>query len=194
MLGPAVHASFEAAAVEAGQGACDFGGNERVVARGDEEVGDAPDVFFGGHPVLAVQAGEIDRDGVGTQSAFAAQVVVVLEVAEGEFAQGAVDGRTEAQASEVRLGNAAPEAAFAVEGDDVVVVVNGFEVHEQGWVAVDAQGDGGKQRSLQAVALALAQGTGGRPCRVGILIGQRVQEALDFYGRVEGAQGAEVLW
>jgi len=96
-----VHAGLEAAAVEAGEGAGDFGGNKRVVARVDEEVCDAPDVFLGGHPVLAVEAGEVDGYGVGAQCAFSAEIVVVLEVAEGEFAQGAVDGRTEAEAGEV---------------------------------------------------------------------------------------------
>jgi len=161
MLGPAVHAGLKAAAVEAGQSAGDLGGNERVVACGDEEVGDAPDILLRGHPVLAVEAGEVDRDGVGTQGALAAQVVVVLEVAEGQFARGAVDGRAEAQASEVRLGNAAPEATFAIEGDDVVVVANGFQVHEERRVTVEAQGGCGQQRTLQAVTLALTQGARG---------------------------------
>jgi hypothetical protein len=82
-----VEAGFEAAAVEARERAGYLVGEERVVAGGDEEFGDAPDVFFGGHPVPGVKAGKIDGDRVGAQGAFAAEVVVVLEVAEGEFAR-----------------------------------------------------------------------------------------------------------
>ena len=156
--GAAVEAGVEAAAVEAGEGAGDGGGEERVVAGGDEELGDAPDIFVGGHPVEVVEAGEVDGDGVGAEGAFAAEVVVVLEVGEGELAQGAVDGGAEAEAGEVGLGDASPEAALAVEGDDVVVVVDGFEVHEQRRVAVEAEGGGGEERALEAVAFALAEG------------------------------------
>ena len=193
MLDAAVEAGFEAAAVEAGEGAGYLVGEERVVTRRDEEFGDAPDVFLGCHPVLAVQAGEVDRYGVVAQGAFAAQVVVVLHVAEGEFAERAVDGRAKAEAGVVGLGNASPEAAFAVEGDDVVIVAHSFEIHQQRRVAVHAQGGGGQQGSFEAVSLALAQGALRRPGGVGVLVGEGVEEALDFYGRVERAEGAEVL-
>ena len=83
VFGPAVHSSLEGAAVHAGQGGCNLVGEERVVAGGDEEFRDAPDVFFRGHPMLAVQAGEVDGRGVGAKGAFAAEVVVVIEVARG---------------------------------------------------------------------------------------------------------------
>jgi hypothetical protein len=55
----AVHAGFEAAAVEAGKRARHLVGEERVVTGGDEELGDAPDVFGGSHPVAVVEAGEV---------------------------------------------------------------------------------------------------------------------------------------
>ena len=67
----------------------------------DEGLRDAPNVFFRRYPVQAVKAAQVHRSRVGTQSALAAQVVVVLKVAEGQFAQGAVDGRAEAEAGEV---------------------------------------------------------------------------------------------
>ena len=182
MPGPAVDAGFEAAAVDAGEGAGDFFGEERIVAGGDEEFGDAPDVFLGGHPVEGVQAGEVDGAGVGAQGGFAAEVVVVGEIAEGEFAEGSVDGRAEAEAGEVGFGDASPQAAFAVDGEDVVVVVDGFEIHEQGRMAVDAEGGGGEQGSFQAVTLAFAQGARGRPGGVGVLVGERVEKTLDARG------------
>ena len=72
MLDGAVEAGLEAAAVEMGEGACDFGGDERVVARCDEKLRDAPDVLLGGHPVLGVQAGQVDGYGVVAQGALAA--------------------------------------------------------------------------------------------------------------------------
>ncbi len=52
---------------------------------------------------------------VGAQGALAAQVVIVLKVAERQLAQRAVDGRAEAQAGEVGLGNATPQAVFGIE-------------------------------------------------------------------------------
>jgi len=73
----------------------------------------------------------------------------------------------------------------------VVVVMRGFEIHEEGRVAVETKGCGGKERSLQAMTFALAQGACGRPRRVGVLVGQGVQKALDFYWGVEGAEGAQ---
>jgi hypothetical protein len=196
VVGAAVHSGFEAAAVEAGEAAGDLVGKERIVFGGDEQFGDAPDVFFGGHPVLAVKTREVDGYGVVAQGAFAAEVVVVLEVAEGELAEGAVDGGAEAEAGEVGLGDASPEAALAIEGDDVVVVAHGFEIHEQRRVAVEAQGGGGEQRSLHAMSLALAQGALRRPGGVGILVGQGVEEALDFGWGLERAQctqGMQIL-
>ncbi len=54
VLHPAVHSCFEAAAVEPGQTAHHLVGKERVMPRRDEGLGDAPDVFLGGHPVLVV--------------------------------------------------------------------------------------------------------------------------------------------
>lgn len=192
MPDPAVHAGLEAAAVEAREGAGDLVGEERVMAGGDETLGDAPDVVFGGHPVEAVEGGETDGEGVGAEGALAAEVVVMLEVTEGQLAEGAVDGGAETEAGEVGLGEAAPEAALAVEGDDVVVVVDGFEIHEQRGAALDAEGGGGEHCALHAVALALAEDTGGRPGSVSVLVLEFVEEALDAGGGVEGAEGAEI--
>ena len=74
----------------------------------------------------------------------------------------------------------------------MVVVVYGFEVHQQGWVAVEAEGGSGEEGSFEAVTLALAQGSLGGPGGVGVLVGEGVEEPLDFYWGVEGAEGAEI--
>jgi hypothetical protein len=129
--------------------------------------------------VAAVQARQVHRHRVGTQCAFAAQVVVVLKVTERQFAKRAVDRRAEAQAREIRLGNASPQAAFAVEGHHVIVVTHALQIHEQRRVAVETQSGSGQQRSLQAVSFALAQYALRRPRRVRVLILQRVNELLD---------------
>lgn len=192
MPDPAVHAGLEAATVEAREVAGDLVRKERVMAGGDETLGDAPDVFVGGHPVEAIEGRETDGEGVGAEGALAAQVVIVLEVAESQLAEGAVDGGAETEAGEVGLGEASPEAALAVEGDDMVVVVDGFEVHKQRRAALDAEGGGGEHCSLHAVALALAEDTGGRPGSVGVLVFEAVEETLDAGGGVEGAEGAEI--
>ena len=192
MPDPAVHAGLEAAAVEAREVAGDLVRKERVMAGGDETLGDEPDVVFGGHPVEAVEGREADGEGVGAEGALAAEVVIVLEVAESQLAEGAVDGSAETEAGEVGLGEAAPEAALAVEGDDMVVVVDGFEIHEQRGAALDAEGGGGEHCSLHAVALALAEDAGGRPCGVSVLVFEVVKEALDAGGGIEGAEGAEI--
>jgi len=101
VLDPAVLSGFEAAVVQPGKRAGDLIWKKGIVARRDEELGDAPDVLLRGHPTLAVKALEVHRPGVGAQRALAAQVVVVIEVTERQLAQCTVDGRAEAQPREV---------------------------------------------------------------------------------------------
>jgi hypothetical protein len=182
---------LKAAAVEAREGAGYLLGEEGVVAGGDEEIGDGPDVFFSGHPVEVVDAGEMDGAGVGAEGALAAEVVVVLDVAEGQLAEGAVDGGAEAEAGEVGLGDGSPEAAFAIEGEDVVVIADGFQIHEQRGMALDAEGGGGQQGSFKAVAFALAEGATGRARGVRIGVGEGVEEFLDAGWGSERAEGAQ---
>jgi hypothetical protein len=75
----------------------------------------------------------------------------------------------------------------------VVVVADAFEVHDERRVSVEAESGGGEERSFEAVTFALAEGSVGGPGCVGILVGECVEEALNFYGRIEGAQGASVF-
>ena len=87
----------------------------------------------------AVQAGQVYRPRIGAQSAFAAQIVIVLEVAERQLAQRAVYRRAEAQSGEVRLGNASPQAAFAVDGDHVVKPVTVWKKTRRAGLWVNTQ-------------------------------------------------------
>src|SRR5690348_13253937 len=59
-------------------------------------------------------------------------------------------------------------------------------------MAVDTQRGSGYERALEAVAFALAENGLGRARGVGVVVFNRVDEALNAHGRVERAQGAEV--
>ncbi len=117
----------------------------------------------------------------------------MLKVADCQFAQRSVDGSAKAQPREIRLGDASPQAAFAVDGHHVIVIVHGFQIHQQRGVAVDTQGGSGQQRSLQAVSLALTQRALGRPGRVRVLVRQIVDKLLDLRRRLQRAQRAQTL-
>ena len=164
-------AGLEHAAVEAGEGLSYLVGEEGVVAGGDEQIGDGPDFLFGGHPVEVVDAGEVNGAGVSAEGALAAEVVVVLDVAEGQLAEGAVDGGAEAEAGEVGFGDGSPEAALAIEGEDVVVVADGFQIEDERGMALEAEGGGGEQGAFKTVALAQAQGAAGRAGGVSVGVG-----------------------
>src|SRR5581483_9960215 len=100
-----------------------------------------------------------------------------------------VDGLAVAEAGVVRLGDGAPAAAAAEDGEDVVVVADGLEVEEEGRVAELAEGGGGE------VGGAVSQDEAGGPAggAAGLLVvgDVGVEEALDFGGGGEaGEDGA----
>ncbi len=99
-------------------------------ARMDTNSRDAEDGLLGGHPVLAIEAGEVDGAGERVQGAFAAHVEIHIEVAHGELAQSAVDGFAIAASAVVGFGHRAPMAVHAIEGEDVVGVVVGLEIEQ----------------------------------------------------------------
>ena len=188
-----MHSGLKAAAVKTGQCAGHFVGKEGVMPGRDQQLRHAPDILLRGHPVEGVEAFEVHGLRVIAQGSFAAQVVIKLEVAERELAQGAIDGRAKAQACEVRLGDGAPEATFAIESHNVIVVAHGFEIHEQWRMTMDAEGGGSQQCAFKAMAFALAQrALRGAGC-VSILVLERIDELLDLFRRLQGAQRAEAL-
>src|SRR5207249_9457501 len=78
----------------------------------------------------AIEAREVHRSRIGAQGAVAAQVHVALEIGERQLAQRAIDGRAIAQSGEVGLGDRAPVAALAIDGQHVVGVLHGLEVEQ----------------------------------------------------------------
>src|SRR5512143_781220 len=67
----------------------------------EQQLGDRPHRLFCGHPLDVVKAAEVDGPAVAPQGALAAIVEVIVEVAHGEFANGAVDRLAVAQAREI---------------------------------------------------------------------------------------------
>ena len=192
MLDGAVHARFVAAAVEPGQRTGHLVGKERIVPCGDERFGNTPDIFFGAHPVPAVEARQVDGLRISAEGALAAQIVVVLDVTEGQFAQAAVDRRAESQSGEVGLCDAAPETVLTIESDDMVVIMDGFKIHQERRLTVNAQCGRGQEGSFEAVPAAFAQGPLGRASGVGVVIGQVVDELLDFRRRLQGTESTQI--
>lgn len=194
MRGAADEAGVEEAAVHGAEAADLGGGEEGGVVDGVEVFGDVPDVLFAGHPVAAVEAREVDgAGGKGAEGFFAFEVVVVVKVAEGEFAEGAVDGFAEAEAGVVGLGDGAPVAVDLKDGEDVVVVADGFEIKEERREAGSAEGGGGEKSAFHAVGVAVAEDEAGREAggaRGLDVVGEIVEKALDVVGRFQGTEGA----
>src|ERR1700758_2912198 len=113
--------------------------DQRVVLDIEQVIDDEPNRLVGRHPVLRVEALQIDWNGVAAQRALAPQVKVDVEVAERQFAQRAVDGLAPAASGVIRFGHCAPAASLAVNGNHVVGIMIGFEVEQQRRISVDPQ-------------------------------------------------------
>ena len=117
--------------------------------------GDVKNVPFRSHPLLPVEAGEINRRGKAAERFLAAEIEVVLEIRERELAERAVDGLAERETGIFRLAYRAPAAVLPEYRQDMVVVADRGEVDQQGMEAVEAQRSGGEDRSFYAVRLSL---------------------------------------
>ncbi len=138
-FGAAQAAGAKGAVVEAVQALAHAGAQQGEMADGEEIVGDEPEGFIRGHPVLAIEASEVYGAGKVSQRAFTAEIEVDVEITQRQFAQGAVDGFAIAAAGVVGFGDGAPVAVAAIDGDDMVGVVFGFEVKDQRGISVGAQ-------------------------------------------------------
>ena len=118
----------------------------------------------------------------------------MVEVAEGQFARRSVNGSTKAEAGEVGLRDAAPESVLAEDGEDMVVVVDGFEVHEERRIAVHTESCRSDEGAFEAVSFALAESTLRGPGGVGVLVWDVVDELLDLCRSVESAKCTGVFW
>lgn len=70
----------------------------------------------------------------------------------------------------------------------MIVIADGFEIHEEWRMAVEAKRRRGDERALKAVAFALTQGALRRPRRVSVLIRECVKKFLDSLWCFEGTQ------
>src|ERR1035437_6416552 len=108
--------------------------------------GDCPEVFLRGHPVHGVEAAQVDRPRIVAQRFLAFEVVVMLEVAHRELAEGAVDRLAIAQAGGVGFGQRPPVATGAEDGEHGVGGGGG----RSGAGGEDRGGGGGGQRRRRA--------------------------------------------
>jgi len=164
------------------------GANERHVGDSFEVLGDGPQIDLARHPAEAVEARQVDRSAVTAEGQLALEIEIVLEIRHRQFAERAVDRLTGAQARELAGSDRAPEATAPIDRDDVVLVVNRAQVHDQRWVALDTQGGGREDRPLDAVGGPVAENPPWRPeCLAIVLrvVWDVVEELLDLRGRLE---------
>src|SRR5580692_3117686 len=83
LLGSAQAARTEGAVVQTMQALGHSGAKQRVMADGEQILGDEPEVLVGGHPVAGVEAGEIDGARKRSQRALSAEIEVHIEITQG---------------------------------------------------------------------------------------------------------------
>lgn len=96
----------------------------------EKVINDKPDRLVGRHPILSIEALEAHGQGIAAQAALAAKVEVSVEIAEGQFAQGAVYRLAPAASGIIRLGDGSPAAILAKDSDHVVGIVFSFEIEQ----------------------------------------------------------------
>ncbi len=94
--------------------------------------GDEPDWFFRRHPVEMIESGQIYRTRIAAQRPFAAQVEINIEIAHGQLAQAAINRLAITAAGEVRFRHCAPMAAHFENRDNMIGVLFGFQIEDQG--------------------------------------------------------------
>src|SRR5580704_11813002 len=83
LLGSAQAAGAEGAVVQPMQALGHSGAEQRVMADGEQILGNEPEVLVGGHPVAGVEAGEIDRARKSSQGALRSEIEVHIEITHG---------------------------------------------------------------------------------------------------------------
>ena len=100
-----------------------------------EVFGDEPDRFFCGHPVTIIKSREVHRTRVPPQGALTAQVEVDVEITHRELAQAAVHRFAITAPREIRFRHCTPVPAHFENRNDVISVLFGFQIEDQGWKA-----------------------------------------------------------
>jgi len=135
----------------------------------------------------AVEARQVHGPRIGAQSLFAGGIVVILEVAQRQLAQGQINRLARAQSGIVRFSHRAPAPVRAIDGDHVIGIANGFEVHHQRRESQAAQSHRREQRAFHAVRDALFKHSPRRIARgaagFAIVADFLIEESLDFGGR-----------
>lgn len=155
-------------------------------------LGDEPYRFLTGHPVKMIEARKIYGTRIGPQGTLSAKIKVVVEVAQGQFAQRVIDGFAVTASGVVRLRNRAPTIPNFENGKDMIGVPLGFHIEEQSREAENAQRSGGKDGALKAVAGEFPQHPARRPAGVSEVVGHPVEQALDADRRAQCTQPAQL--
>jgi hypothetical protein len=93
----------------------------------------------------------------------------MLKIRHHEFANGPVNGFAKTEAGVIGLGDCAPMTVDAVNGQDVVVVANCFEVDEHGLSPIYGKGGCGEQGTFHAMSDAVSQDTARRSAGYAVL-------------------------
>lgn len=115
-------------------------------------LGDKPHRFFAGHPLKMIETRKVHGARVCAQATLAAEVEVVVEVAQRQFPQGTIDWLAVAASGVVRLRHCAPAIPDFENGKDVIGIPLGFHIEQQGRKAENAQSSGSKDGAFKAVA------------------------------------------
>ena len=150
------------ALVDAGQASHLRTGQERVKTSRRDPVADAADVSVRRLPSLRVEARQVHGPRERAEGPFAGRAVVVLEVAQGEVANGAVDGGSVAQPGVVRLRDGpprppAPAVRRREKGENVVRVPDRPELNHERRPSVEAEGSGREDGTLATVGDPVAE-------------------------------------
>ncbi len=151
-----------------------------------------PDVLFRGHPIVGIELGEVYRARVTAQGAFAAQIEIDVEVAQGQLAQGAVDRLAISAAREVGFCDRAPMVPDFEDGDDMIGVVIRFQVEKQRRETDHSERGGGEGGAFQAMGGVFTQNDPRRPGSGCEMVRDRVEESLNANRRLESAKPAKL--
>ncbi len=159
----------------------------------EEVFGNKPKRLVCDHPLKMIEALQVDGTREGAQRPLSAQIEINLKVAEGQFAERAVNRLSVAASGVIGLGHRSPMPVPAVDRNHVVGIVLRLEIENQRWIAIGAKGGGGKHGALKTVRGVLAQHDTGRPAGIGQVIRHVVEKALDTVWTFQTAQLAKLL-
>ena len=91
-------------------------------------ISNEPNVLFGRHPAVPIEARKVYRLRIATKSAFAPQIEIDVKITQGQFAQRAIDGFAIPASGKVRFRHRPPVISYLKNGDDVVGILVGLQV------------------------------------------------------------------